>query len=107
MIYSLHKALMFNVHPSVNSLIRAILGIWLILICEVPAHLSPHPDIGHFSRDLTGWEGDREMKDPLIAPKEIKYHRYLESSEIALHAIHSRQIIYAEWENTWYSLGCH
>lgn len=70
MIYSLHKALMFNVHPSVNSLIRAILGIWLILICEVPAHLSPHPDIGHFSRDLTGWEGDREMKDPLIAPKE-------------------------------------
>lgn len=71
-MYSLYSAMVFDVHPSVNNLIRAILGIWLILICEVPGHLSPHSDIGLFSRDFTGWQGDREMKDPLIASKEKK-----------------------------------
>lgn len=69
-MHSLYKAMVFDVQPSVNSLIRAILGISLILLCEAPAHLSPHPDTGLFSRDFTGWERDREMKDSLIAPKE-------------------------------------
>lgn len=69
-MYSLYKAMVFDVHPSVNSLIGTILGTWLILLCEAPAHLPPHPDAGLFSRDFTGWERDREMKDSLIAPKE-------------------------------------
>jgi len=69
-MYPLYKGMVVDVHPSVNSLIRAILGIWLILICEVSAHLSPHADIGIFSRDVTGWEGDREIKYSLVAPKE-------------------------------------
>lgn len=58
-MYSLHKAMVFDVHPPVNTLIRAILGIQLILICEVLAHATLHPDAELFSREKAGKETEK------------------------------------------------
>lgn len=97
--------MVFDVHPSIKSLIIIVLEVWLMFICEVPVCLSPHPDI--FLQRLYRMETRQIDKRFPDSRKGRKHHRYMKSSEIALHAIHSGQVINARWENTQYSLGCH